>query len=402
MAKWKCYTKQFRDPWIRTLGSTENLQISDGTIPGLILRYLADSGHISFFLLCRTHIKPRCIFIGRYGDLSVKDIKDKALELRRQIALGHDPVQARIDEMEQKRKTTGELFGTLFKEYMEKYAKLYKKQRTQDANWSQYRLYIEPLFADMHIGLIEEKHVIDAYVGWAKKTSFSTANKALSLLSNFWDWCENYKYVERRTNPCKYVRKGSNEKYKPTILDLEGYKKLFHWLDVGIANGSINHPRLFRAVKLIALTGCRCSEITDLEIDEVSLSEKKIHLKDSKTGARDVKLADAAVKELKLALEETKELGSKYVFPGLKDKDKPIDNVRKAFEWTLKKAELPHMRIHDLRHSFITMGANLGENMNALKDAAGHSRLATTEHYTHYAAEQTFVAVNHITEAICE
>ena len=99
---------------------------------------------------------------------------------------------------------------------------------------------------------------------------------------------------------------------------------------------------------------------------------------------------------------ETKGLGSKYVFPGLKDPNKPIDNIRKAFEWALKQAELPHMRIHDLRHSFITMGANMGENMNALKDAAGHSRLATTEHYTHYASEQTFKAVNHITEAICE
>jgi site-specific recombinase XerD len=44
----------------------------------------------------------------------------------------------------------------------------------------------------------------------------------------------------------------------------------------------------------------------------------------------------------------------------------------------------------------------MGENMNALRDAAGHARLSTTEHYTHLADEQTFNAVNHITKAICE
>jgi len=400
--KWKCYTKAFRDTWIRLLDSDQNLQISDGTIPGLILRYRPNTERVSFYLVCRTCVKQRCVYLGRYGDLNVKSVKEKATELRREIAMGRDPIQEQEELLKEQQKATGELIDVLFADYMEKYAKLYKKARTQEANFAQYRLYLAPEFKEMHIGELEEKHVMDAYVKWANKTSFSTANKALSLLSNFWDWCYLYKFVNKPVNPCKCVRKGSNEKYVPRVLDAEGYKKLFEWLDIGLTNGSANHPRLFRALKVIALTGCRCSEITDLEIEEVSIVEKKLHLKDSKTGARDVKLADAAIKEIQAELEETKDLNSKYVFPGLKDKNKPIDNVRKAFEWALKQAGLPHMRIHDLRHSFITMGANMGENMNALKDAAGHSRLSTTEHYTHLADAQTFDAINHITEAICE
>jgi len=400
--KWKCYTKTFRDTWIHLLDSDENLQISDGTIPGLFLRYRAKTETISFYLLCKTCVKQRCVFLGRYGDLNVKAAKDKANSIRREIALGRDPIQEQIDLINEQKAATGELIDVLFPEYMEKYAKLYKKPRTQDSNWGEYRLYLAPEFGQMHIGEMEEKHVLDAYAKWANKTSFSTANKALSLLSNFWDWCFSYKYVNKPVNPCKAVRKGTNEKYIPRVIDAGGYKKLFEYLDLGIANGSINHPRLFRALKVIALTGCRCSEITDLEIDEVSTYEKRLHLKDSKTGPRDVKLADAAVEELEKAIEETKHLNSKYVFPGLKNPKKPIENVRKAFEWALKQAGLPHMRIHDLRHSFITMGANMGENMNALRDAAGHARLSTTEHYTHLADEQTFNAVNHITKAICE
>ena len=405
--KWNCEKRLFKDTWIKTLSSDKYLQISDGSIPGLYLRYSPVSKNISFYLiaLIRMTGKQKNLFLGRLHDYeNVEQLKEKARCWRQTILDGANPLETQreiikqqIIEESQKRK-----FDNTFQEYMEKYSSLYNKPRTVTSNWDKYRLYIKEIFGDMYIEDMQEEIVQDAYITWVKKTSFSTANKALSLLSSFWDWCESRKYLPRKSNVCCYVKKGSNEKYNPTVLDVDGYKKLFHWLDKGLANESKNHPRLFRVIKVLALTGCRCSEITDLLVEEVSLEEKKLHLKDSKTGARDVKLADAAVEELRKAIEETKDLGSKFVFPGLKDINKPVANIVKPFDWALKQAGLPHMRIHDLRHSFITMGANLGENMNAMKDAAGHSRLATTEHYTHLADTQTFNAVNHITEAICE
>jgi len=405
--KWKYEKRLFKDTWIQQLSSDCRVQVFDGSVPGLHLRYSPTTHNISFYLSClirKTGIRKN-LFLGRLHDFeNVDQIKEKARCWRQSIIEGCNPMdtqreilKAEVIAESQKRK-----FEPVFYEYMDKYANTYKKPRTIDSNWAEYRLYIKDIFGDMYIEDMEEQHVLDAYAVWAKKTSFSTANKVLSLLSSFWDWCESYKYLPRRSNPCGYVKKRTNDKFQPTVLDQEGYKKLFHWLNVGQANGCTHHPRLFRTIKVLALTGCRASEITDLETDEVFLDEKKIHLKDSKTGARDVPLADAAIKELKEELEETKELHSKYVFPGLKDTSKPIDNIRKAFEWALKQAGLPHMRLHDLRHSFITMGANMGENMNAMKDAAGHSRITTTEMYTHLTHRQTFVAVNHITEAICE
>ena len=44
----------------------------------------------------------------------------------------------------------------------------------------------------------------------------------------------------------------------------------------------------------------------------------------------------------------------------------------------------------------------MGENMNAMKDAAGHSKITTTEMYTHIADKNTFRAVNNIVAAIYE
>ncbi|MDE6250476.1 MAG: tyrosine-type recombinase/integrase [Alphaproteobacteria bacterium] len=98
---------------------------------------------------------------------------------------------------------------------------------------------------------------------------------------------------------------------------------------------------------------------------------------------------------------KTTELGSQYVFPGVGNIAKPINNIRKPFEWTLKYAKLPHMRIHDLRHSFISMGANIGENMAAMKEAVGHSRISTTEGYTHIMDSSTYRAITNVANAIC-
>ena len=398
--QWKCYTQAFRDTWIRVLRSDVNLQISDGTIPGLFLRYSAATRHIRFYLGCKIKDKKCNILLGQYGDFSIRDIRDRAWSLRHEIALGRDPIQMQKDAAIQKEKDRGELFSDLFPQYMDKYAKIYKKPRTQDANLAQYRLYIGPIFGKMHMREIEEQHVMDAYARWAKKTSFATANKALSLVSSFWDWCESYKYVDRNTNPCKYVRKGANKTYKPQILDQIGYRALSHALDVGPTVTDM-HPRLFNALRVLMLTGCRASEITGLEVDEVVLMHKVIHLKDSKTGARDVKLSDAVIPYLQTALDEAEQMGSKYVFPGIGNITRPINNIRKPFEWALKYAKLPHMRIHDLRHSFISMGANIGENMAAMKEAAGHSRITTTEGYTHIMDSSTYRAINNVANAIC-
>ncbi len=401
---WQCATKVFKDARIKGLVNPCNMQISDSTIPGLYLRYYAKTNNISFYLAYRNNItkRHRNILIGRYSDFKLSEIKERALELRRTVASGQDP----IDLREQKRKEqqqeleTRLTVGQLFAQYMEKYSRVYKKPSTQRSDVQEYNLYISKLFGGRYIKEIEEKDMVEAYTTWAKATSFSTANKVLSLFSSMWDWAETFKYVPRGTNPCKYVKKGSNEKYKAVVLDLAGYKKLFNALDMGLDRPDMT-PRMFRALKILALTGCRCSEITDLERDEVALDERVLHLKDSKTGARDVKLSDAAVAELRQAMDDSAPMDSIYVFPGTRDKTKPISNVTKPFNWALKQAGLPHMRIHDLRHSFITMGANMGENMNAMKDVAGHTKITTTEMYTHFADKSTFQAVNRIASAIC-
>ena len=179
---------------------------------------------------------------------------------------------------------------------------------------------------------------------------------------------------------------------------MDGYKALLNALEAGI-NGASNYTvRAFRAIKVIALTGCRHSEITELKKSELDLENNQLKLEDSKTGPKDVPLGDAAVNEIKKALLEGNER-SPYVFPATRGEGAIID-LRKAFIWTLNRAGLPHMRIHDLRHSFASLAKELGEDIYAIKEVLGHKYTTTTEIYTHTRSGQKLATANKVSKQI--
>ena len=45
---------------------------------------------------------------------------------------------------------------------------------------------------------------------------------------------------------------------------------------------------------------------------------------------------------------------------------------------TLRAAGLPHLRLHDLRHSYATMMLEAGVDLKAVSSALGHSTISTT------------------------
>lgn len=85
---WKCSKREFKDYWINTLSSDVNLQIADGLIPGLYLRYSRRTSQISFFLGCtpKTIGKRVNLFMGKLTDYdSVATIREKAKAWRNLI-----------------------------------------------------------------------------------------------------------------------------------------------------------------------------------------------------------------------------------------------------------------------------------------------------------------------------
>jgi site-specific recombinase XerD len=85
---------------------------------------------------------------------------------------------------------------------------------------------------------------------------------------------------------------------------------------------------------------------------------------------------------------------SKNPFVIIGDKDgQRLVNLRKPWLRICKVARLKDVRIHDLRHSFASVGVNCGASLPIIGKLLGHTKSSTTEKYSHL-AEDPVRAVN--------
>ncbi len=97
----------------------------------------------------------------------------------------------------------------------------------------------------------------------------------------------------------------------------------------------------------------------------------------------------AQLREALLELLRSKKDASETVF-GKEDKPWEQNDVRRVFWKILKSAELRHMRIHDLRHTWVTSRLSLGHNIVEVSREAGHSSIKiTVDTYYHWVPDHT-------------
>lgn len=142
-------------------------------------------------------------------------------------------------------------------------------------------------------------------------------------------------------------------------------------------------PQFAAAIRLLALTGARRSEILELRWAEVDLERARIVLpRDrSKTGEKSIPLNSAACA---LIAEWKVKKVNDYVFPGRGAKG-PLVGMSHRWEVVRDRAKLPELRIHDLRHSFASFAVANGASLFLIGKALGHTQAATTERYAHLA-----------------
>jgi integrase len=88
----------------------------------------------------------------------------------------------------------------------------------------------------------------------------------------------------------------------------------------------------------------------------------------------------------KMLSERKKEIKSEWIFPNLFDYNKPIlpSTAYQKLKSILKKAGLPNIRFHDLRHTFATHALTNGVDARTLSGILGHTNASfTLDTYTH-------------------
>ena len=162
------------------------------------------------------------------------------------------------------------------------------------------------------------------------------------------------------------------------------------------AEGEGENATAIAAIRLLILTGCRKSEILTLQWEHVDFDRAFLRLPDSKTGERIIPLGAPAL-ELLAAL--TRIEGNPYVLPGEKE-EQHLVGLPRVWERIRKRAKLQDVRLHDLRHSFASVGASAGMGLPIVGKLLGHRDPKTTARYAHIADDPAKAAADRISGTI--
>jgi integrase len=137
------------------------------------------------------------------------------------------------------------------------------------------------------------------------------------------------------------------------------------------------------ALRLLLFTGCRLREILDLRWKEYDAGRGLLFLPDSKTGQKTVVLSAPAI----AILDALPRIGA-YVIAGesagTKD-ERPRSDLNRPWRAVRKRAGIDDVRIHDLRHSFASVGAGSDLGLPIIGRLLGHTQASTTQRYAHIA-----------------
>jgi integrase len=147
-------------------------------------------------------------------------------------------------------------------------------------------------------------------------------------------------------------------------------------------------PFAIAAIRFLALSGCRKSEVLTLRwrpdpdgAGYVDFERGSLHLAESKTGSKVVPLGAPA---LELLANLPRIEGNPHVFPGNTPGGHFI-GLQKVWNRLREKTGLAGVRIHDLRHGFASVAVAGGDSLFLVGKVLGHRQAGTTERYAHLA-----------------
>lgn len=226
------------------------------------------------------------------------------------------------------------------------------------------------------------------------KKSPASANMALSLLKNIYQFAASFGYADVYQNPCSHIKR-NKVKLRTRYLALEEIRTLFQVIDsfeenrIQKANTSNRSRRLKEtrilfsrsatvAIRMILYTGCRPGEMLSAKWEYLSEFEGKtsLRLPHTKTRPRIVSLSDIASKEILLTKRmqrSCEELAHcEWIFPSPLKPEQHLTTIDKVWHSILKLSGIRDAQVRDLRRTFASQGILSGCNFSDIAAQLGH------------------------------
>ncbi|MBK7835259.1 MAG: site-specific integrase [Gemmatimonadetes bacterium] len=333
--------------------------------------------------------------IGAHGPLTLQEARRRAKRLLADVLEGTDPAETR--RQARARRSVREVGEAYLRE-----VGVRRKATTATEYGRLWALHVVPALGALAVGAATTADVRRLHR--ALHATPYQANRVLAMLGAFFSFAEDEGLRERHSNPAHAV-KPYPEVPRERFLSAAEVARLGEVLTRAERHGlpaagnkrrpppakkpqnrpkSADTPRranpfAIAALRLLLLTGCREGEILSLRWAAVDVDRGFLRLADTKTG-KSVRPLGAAAAQLLEALPRVH--GSPFVFPGSKA-GQHLKDLNRLWHAVRTAAELPDVRIHDLRHSFAAVSATGGDSLLVTRALLGHRNIATTARYAH-------------------
>ncbi len=218
--------------------------------------------------------------------------------------------------------------------------------------------------------------------------STRTIRRKLSTLKTYFRFLQKRGYLFH--NPMLKVNTPKVSKRLPSVIKMESMELLFDRLEFG-TDFTGRRNRLI--LEILYHTGLRRSELIQLKVADVDLSQRQLKVMGKGNKERLVPFGSDLGESIDAYLEQRKACfpNSPHTQLVLTDQGKPvypklIYNIVKRYLSMVTTVE--QRSPHVLRHSFATHLSENGADLNAIKTLLGHSNLAATQIYTHNSIEK--------------
>ncbi|HBQ61264.1 MAG TPA: hypothetical protein DD671_17015 [Balneolaceae bacterium] len=348
----------------------------DTIVSGLILR-VTKTGHKSFAQRYWYDEKSKQLTIGKYGEISLAEAREKARELKVLVNEGIDPLREKKERREEK--------PTTFLEAIESYKKHHLptlKASTKEDYESRIKHLIKGegkrkttksrgLDGSRYIKNIKRYEIIDL-LNKIGRDAPTQANRLQAILSGIFQHAKNREWVS--TNIAREIsikskpRKKENKyKWQNTDLCESDIKTLWKAFD--------EHAEPVGSyLKMLLLLGQRSGETRLMKWDDIDLENKSwtIPASDTKNGTSNfVPLPNMTLQILEDAKPWT---NGKFVFESQVKKGQPIGSQQKAAQRIRKKSGVKAFNLHSLRTTVATQLAGLGTPPQVLSKILNHKK----------------------------
>jgi integrase len=364
----------------------------DAGVPGLVLRLRSGSARFAFQYKRRG--RTRRVTIGAYGPLTPDQARDQARTLYAKIRVGTDPAEEKRSERA-KRVLFVETAAAYIADLRDRAARGVKRGRLSTAAEFERLLnrLILPALGDREVEALDFSHVPALHRSLAATPT--QANRCVAVVSAVLGFAARHRRLRPAGgDPTAGIEPYPEKKYRERF-SLAQLAQLGEAIQEAEARGSL-HSSALLAIRLLALTGMRRSEVTGhmqkirrtetagLRWADVDLESRIIRLRGGKTGARVVPLGLSAV-ELLAAARPADAKPESYVCPG----EKPaapfvgIDRVRRVL-YGRAGIDGPGRDLHSLRTTFSSIAADAGYSEIIVAALLGHRVAAgVTARYIH-------------------